>query len=118
LKDVPLALSSQGHDADARPHEDHQSFIDRVKAAGANALLGAFTARDGYDQSFRTMDVVRVSSGSVLAVLVVTKNLTNSYGTLHGGATGGYSQCFIMMVCNICMYVCMYVCMYYVCMYV
>jgi hypothetical protein len=47
LKDVPLALSSQGHDADARPHEDHHSFIDRVKAAGVNALLGAFTARDG-----------------------------------------------------------------------
>ena len=66
------------------------SFIERVKALGANALLGAFTSRDGFDQIFQGMEVVRVSSGHVLAVLTVSKKLTNSYNTLHGGATGKF----------------------------
>ncbi len=46
----------------------------------------AFTSAGGFDGNFKDMRVTRVENGAVEATLSVTKSLTNSYGTLHGGA--------------------------------
>ena len=63
-------------------------FIARAAAAGASALLGAFTASaSGFDRAAAGMTVERVESGSVLCKVVVEPHLQNSYSTLHGGAT-------------------------------
>jgi acyl-coenzyme A thioesterase 13 len=65
-----------------------ESFIDRVKRAGANAMLGMFvTTGLKFDRVLEGMEVTRVDSkaGEVECVLAVTDKLGNAYGTLHGG---------------------------------
>lgn len=64
-----------------------QSFIERVKASGANALLGVFTATQRFDQTMSGLEVTRISSGVVHAKFMISEAVANSYGTLHGGAT-------------------------------
>jgi hypothetical protein len=69
------------------------SFIEKAKLLGANAILGGFTSRGGFDQAFA--DALRIESlapGHVGLRLQVTPALLNSYGTLHGGATGQRGQ--------------------------
>eukprot|EP00939_MAST-03C_sp_MAST-3C-sp1_P000658 g658.t1 len=63
------------------------SFIQRAKAAGANALLGTFLTNSGrFDSCLKGMDVEKIESGSVTCSLEVEKHLENAFGTLHGGA--------------------------------
>jgi acyl-coenzyme A thioesterase 13 len=68
--------------------ERRQSFIDRVKTAGADIMLGAFLST-GYkfDRTLEGMSVTRVEKGLVVCDLEVTEGLQNAYGSLHGGAT-------------------------------
>jgi acyl-coenzyme A thioesterase 13 len=68
--------------------ERRQSFIDRVKTAGADIMLGAFLST-GYkfDRTLEGMTVMRVENGLVVCELVVAEGLQNAYGSLHGGAT-------------------------------
>lgn len=64
------------------------SFVDRVKAAGANAMLGVFTSTgERFDRALAGMNVTKISLGAVTCELVVVPGLQNTYGTLHGGAT-------------------------------
>ena len=70
----------------AHPKSDY--FIDRVKAAGANAMLGIFHASGTrFDSSLKGMNITNIGNGTVSAVMDVTLDLSNAYGTLHGGAT-------------------------------
>lgn len=63
------------------------SFISKVKAAGANALLGGFIINEGrFDGCMKGLKVVEVGKGNVTAHLRVEKALENAYSTLHGGA--------------------------------
>eukprot|EP00055_Hartaetosiga_balthica_P008069 m.28923 g.28923 ORF g.28923 m.28923 type:complete len:232 (-) comp6103_c0_seq1:3737-4432(-) len=62
------------------------SFIERVKVFGANALLGAFTHKGGFDSQFRDLKVESIGKGVVTATLPVHKYVCNAYNTLHGGA--------------------------------
>ncbi len=39
-----------------------------------------------FDVALRSMELVSVSKGKICATLTVTEELSNSYGTLHGGA--------------------------------
>lgn len=67
---------------------DGVSFIDRAKAGGANALLGAFTYRSKrFDRCMRALRIEKVGKGEIECSLVVPEELLNGYGTLHGGAT-------------------------------
>ncbi len=64
------------------------SFIDRARTAGANALLGQFINGCGrFDRVLEGMRVTEVSDGHAVCTLEVTEGISNSYGTLHGGAT-------------------------------
>ena len=90
---VPRAFLSSGHhshDGGDHAHGHHapkpMSFIDKVKAAGANAMLGVFTnTGDRFDRVLSDLNVKRVGSGSVTCELTVVPSLQNTYGTLHGG---------------------------------
>lgn len=62
------------------------SFIDRVKVGGANALIGAFTTAGKFDSCLSGLEVTQVEPGQVRAKFVVGDNVSNFYGTLHGGA--------------------------------
>ncbi len=64
------------------------SFFARARAAGANALLGALlTSRGRFDACLGGLEVLTIGDGRVACALTVTEALSNSYGTLHGGAT-------------------------------
>jgi acyl-coenzyme A thioesterase 13 len=64
-----------------------QSFIDRVKAFGANAMLGAFINTGAkFDRVLDGMSVTHMGDGRVTCELDVREGLHNSYATLHGGA--------------------------------
>ena len=64
------------------------SFIDRVKAYDANAMLGALlTTSTRFDATMRGLEVTRVAPGVVEARLTVHDGVANTFGTLHGGAT-------------------------------
>ena len=61
------------------------SFIDRVKAGGAKAMLGKFSMTGStFDRTLTDLTVTGISEGAVTCELPVTKGLTNAYGTLHG----------------------------------
>lgn len=47
----------------------------------------AFTSRGNFDSAFRDLTVVSIGDGHVEAELPVTTSLSNTYGTLHGGAS-------------------------------
>lgn len=67
---------------------DGSSFIDRARTAGANALLGKFINAGGrFDRVLEGMRVTEVSDGRAVCTLPVTEGISNTYGTLHGGAT-------------------------------
>lgn len=76
--------------ASGLPHAPAAShFFDRVKAGGANALLGAFlTTGVRFDRVLEGLTVTRVdaAAGEVHCELRVGPSLTNAYNTLHGGA--------------------------------
>lgn len=66
------------------------SFIERAAREGPRALLGPFTCKDErFDAAFRDLLEVTemdVDAGVAKARVKVGKGLSNSYGTLHGGA--------------------------------
>ena len=62
------------------------TFIDKAKAAGANALLGQFTASDRFDRVLKNLTVESVDEGRVTCSMVVDEGVQNAYKTLHGGA--------------------------------
>eukprot|EP00045_Choanoeca_perplexa_P005488 m.46442 g.46442 ORF g.46442 m.46442 type:complete len:175 (+) comp13151_c0_seq2:702-1226(+) len=65
-----------------------QSFIERAKLQGANALLGAFTSKGGFDAVFKdNMTIIAIKDGHVTVDVCIEPSLLNSYGTIHGGAT-------------------------------
>lgn len=65
-----------------------ESFIDRVKRLGANAMLGVFmNTGKRFDRTLDGMKVTRIGDGYVECELLVTEAVQNSYSTLHGGAT-------------------------------
>eukprot|EP00047_Mylnosiga_fluctuans_P006453 m.246978 g.246978 ORF g.246978 m.246978 type:complete len:179 (+) comp15251_c0_seq1:1-537(+) len=63
------------------------TFIEKAKVMGANALLGTFTHREGFDRCLKNLEVTHVEDGKVTATMPVDDSVTNFYGTLHGGAT-------------------------------
>ena len=65
------------------------SFIARAKAFGAQALLGRLTASARFDRVLGGLRVTRVdeAAGEVDCEFEVEEGLTNTYATLHGGAT-------------------------------
>lgn len=65
-----------------------ESFIDRVKRLGANAMLGTFVSTGvRFDRVLEGLEVTRIDSdlGEVECVFPVTDASSNAYGTLHGG---------------------------------
>jgi len=62
------------------------SFIEKAKVHGANALLGMFTCRAGFDDKFKGLRVEHIADGRVECSLTVEPHIQNAYGTLHGGA--------------------------------
>eukprot|EP00128_Syssomonas_multiformis_P017407 Colp12_sorted_trinity150504_noHs@30876 len=63
------------------------SFIEKAKAMGANALLGMFTSKGGFDSCLRNMKIDKIEEGYVECSLLIDKEHANSYNTLHGGLT-------------------------------
>jgi acyl-coenzyme A thioesterase 13 len=69
------------------PAAKSNSFIDRVKAYGASAMLGTFVnTGTRFDRVLEGMSVTAIGPGSVTCELDVRDGLQNSYSTLHGGA--------------------------------
>ena len=64
-----------------------EGFISRAKAHGANALLGAFVHQGKFDQCMKDLTVVSIGDGVVKCTMPVTKEVSNVFNTLHGGAT-------------------------------
>eukprot|EP01051_Picozoa_sp_SAG22_P020523 SAG22_NODE_4181_length_1355_cov_1.110669_1_plen_181_part_00 len=63
------------------------SFIKRAQEAGsATVLLGPFASAGRFDACLEGMVITKLAGGEAEAELVVTRALTNNYGTLHGGA--------------------------------
>ena len=74
------------NDNEARSSQK-QSFIEKVKLYGANALLGKFTCKeDRFDHIFKGLHVTAITKGTVSAELLIEPSLCNAYSTLHGGA--------------------------------
>jgi len=65
-------------------NETPLSFVERCKIGGANALLGMFTSKGGFDKCVEGLVVERISKGTVECSFVVSKGTSNTYGTLHG----------------------------------
>eukprot|EP00054_Salpingoeca_dolichothecata_P012328 m.68414 g.68414 ORF g.68414 m.68414 type:complete len:164 (+) comp19892_c0_seq2:76-567(+) len=63
------------------------SFIELAKKAGANALLGTFISRGGFDKCMTGLAIEKIGTGHVTCSLTVDKSHSNTYETLHGGAT-------------------------------
>ena len=62
-------------------------FMNAAREGGAQSLLGLLrTSSSRFDSCLSGLDVTSISSGRVTCSLTVTESLTNSYGTLHGGA--------------------------------
>ena len=68
------------------PSSGVPSFISKAKAGGAQALLGLLHTGGGFDSALSKMTLTEVEKGHVRAVLPVTSEVSNFYGTLHGGA--------------------------------
>ena len=66
---------------------EDEGFIARAKSLGANALLGAFLHQGKFDQCMSKLTVVHIESGFVKCQMPVTKEVSNFFNTLHGGAT-------------------------------
>ena len=66
------------------------AFIELAKVRGANALLGLFRHRGGFDRTLEGLEVTRVDSGAgrVEARMEVRAAHANAFGTLHGGCAG------------------------------
>ena len=62
------------------------TFVEKAKLKGANALLGAYTHAGGYDSKLKDLSIVRMGGGEAVCELPVTKELSNAFSTLHGGA--------------------------------
>jgi acyl-coenzyme A thioesterase 13 len=75
--------SSQARAPEVRKH----GFIWKAATLGSNALLGVFLATDGFDSKLRGMRIDSMEKGYVKCSMVVTKEVTNSYETLHGACT-------------------------------
>jgi acyl-coenzyme A thioesterase PaaI-like protein len=59
---------------------------DGMRVAGASAMLGEFpNTGTNFDQSMKGMVVTAVEEGTVTCEIPVSHDLTNAYGTLHGG---------------------------------
>jgi acyl-coenzyme A thioesterase 13 len=65
------------------------SFIDRVKAYGAQAMLGRLLTSDRYDRTLEGLNVVQIdiSNGVVECELPIDVRHANTYGSLHGGCS-------------------------------
>jgi acyl-coenzyme A thioesterase 13 len=70
-----------------RGFSSSEGFISRAKAHGANALLGAFVHQGKFDQCMKDLTVVSIGDGVVKCTMPVTKEVSNVFNTLHGGAT-------------------------------
>jgi acyl-coenzyme A thioesterase 13 len=82
---------SEAGAADLSTHasSDGESFIDLIKRMGVNAVLGSFTTSSArFDRTLDGLRVTRIDSsrGEIDADIVVSDSLSNTYGTLHGGA--------------------------------
>jgi acyl-coenzyme A thioesterase 13 len=67
-----------------------ESFLARAAAArDASVLLGPFQSAGRYDDSLAAagLETTMIGPDGVECTLTVTPQLTNNYGTLHGGAT-------------------------------
>ena len=58
-----------------------------VAQKGASALLGAFLTTNRFDRVLEGMVITEVAKGRVVCEMEVTAEVSNSYGTLHGGCT-------------------------------
>ena len=68
--------------------DDPMSFIEKAKAFGANALLGAFThVGNRFDRTLANMEILQLDTakGRVLCRLPVDEGVQNGWKTLHGG---------------------------------
>jgi acyl-coenzyme A thioesterase 13 len=62
-------------------------FMNVARVNGATALLGLLrTSSTRFDSCLSGLEVTSIQSGRVTCTLTVTESLSNSYGTLHGGA--------------------------------
>ena len=72
---------------DADDSSPRISFISIVKERGIESLVGAaFPASRRFDSALRGLFVESAHAGIAICTFVVTPELQNSYGTLHGGA--------------------------------
>jgi acyl-coenzyme A thioesterase 13 len=83
----PARLSHHGKPSSTTP-PPAPTFIDRVKASGAQALLGHLVTSERFDSTLEGLVVtdVNITAGTVTCEMVVTRAVSNTYGTLHGGA--------------------------------
>eukprot|EP01138_Halocafeteria_seosinensis_P007195 gb/GECG01007358.1/.p1 GENE.gb/GECG01007358.1/~~gb/GECG01007358.1/.p1 ORF type:complete len:202 (+),score=24.50 gb/GECG01007358.1/:1-606(+) len=64
-----------------------ESYIQRGKRLGANALLGYLTTTTSrFDRTMDGLKVVKLGDGWVRCEMEATESVLNSYGTIHGGA--------------------------------
>jgi acyl-coenzyme A thioesterase 13 len=66
-----------------------ESFIQKVSREGLDSMLGTFHSSGKFDSCLggeAAMECVRIGDGEVECVLTVTESLSNTYGTMHGGA--------------------------------
>lgn len=66
-----------------------ESFIQKVARNGIDSMLGRFHSSGKFDSCLggdAGMECVRIGDGEVECVLTVTESLSNTYGTMHGGA--------------------------------
>lgn len=69
------------------PLDKDATFINRVAALGADALLGPFlTSTTKFDRTLVGLTVDSISQGGVVCSMDVNPGIQNTYGTLHGGA--------------------------------
>lgn len=63
------------------------SFMSAARVGGSAALMGLLKASGTrFDSCLSGLEITSVLPGRVVCLLTVTENLSNSYGTLHGGA--------------------------------
>jgi hypothetical protein len=69
---------------EANIHPQETTFIDKCKSLGMAALLGPVPTMGGFDKSVQGLVVDSVEDGHVKLSMHVTKEVANSFGTLHG----------------------------------
>lgn len=85
----PAAWLGLRHDRQMCSGVSSESFIQKVARNGIDSMLGKFHSSGKFDNCLGEeagLECIRIGDGEVECVLTVTEGLSNTYGTMHGGA--------------------------------